>query len=400
MLGFIEKNKFVLGSAALIAALLLLVTLPGDIGFEGGTWIVGQWGITYVYGFVFRGFMGSILEVIDVDVTTGVLYVIYAAAMAVYSAALAWLGIRFYKKTRNIYSLLFVLFMFVQPFITQWWFSEVILFRLDIFIVAAFLLALIIAGSVKIKKAVKYILICAVSFVAMLIHEGFAVLFFPCIFAFVMFVFNKDVGKNSKADLRPVFFLLLPAVAAYLIIVAFGKADAVDTTMWATISSNIFKKDLSIVHVREVLYMGIFEKMKNTLPQFTAMKLYHLLLTMLLMSPSLFIFVKLWQSVFVNGAPGRKSRIILIMLAVFCFSPVLCYLVGIDTMRWYGFIILNNVFIISALAINDSSLGEKAVEVIKKYRIITAAAVILAVILGPASYVNGFDIVGRLIGWA
>jgi hypothetical protein len=129
---------------------------------------------------------------------------------------------------------------------------------------------------------------------------------------------------------------------------------------------------------------------------FTILKLQHLIITIVLMTPSIYIIARLWNIIIRNT---KVNKYIIFIQLLFTFSPVVCFFIGIDSMRWLGYILINNVFIVGAYIYTHSSVQKKVFEFIKKNIVLFIIAIILAIWLGPTSYVKGFKFASKIISY-
>lgn len=245
---------------------LLVCTLKGWVG-------VHEWGIvnnliTYEFGFVKRGAIGTILlpfineSLSTSNITLRLTYV----AITINSLFLCLLSYVFYRIIRTTKNIIFPIFLsyvfFSSPFISL---SSNIAGYLDYYIYTILLLSLILI----IKK--KYILSSFLLIISTLVHEASLAISLPCVILASLFSALKDQSAHQQTprySILPSLSLLLSSLA-----VIYSQSQLIDTN---SIYSNFNLKLLSMMDINtpradyfvSLLQTGFLEYLSDEIKKF------------------------------------------------------------------------------------------------------------------------------------
>lgn len=243
-------------------------------------------------------------------------------------------------------------------------------------------------ASIKSKRvALKYIFINLLTIIAILSHEGFAVFFVPMIFAVLLI--------TEKKLIRPAGAYLLPSFTVWLFTVLFGAADVPLEQFMQMLNSNavtsgIYPFDPSQVNM--VYYMTIAEKVSFTFEYYNNTKIAQIILTFLLLSPSIICMAGYWRMLIKNSkSPKEKHRLIFFALAA--LSPLISMVFAIDTYRWIGWALFNSSAALIIMFYLDESYRNIIIAYTKKNTVIIIFAIVVALLLGYFTVFSPYPII-------
>ena len=324
--------------------LLLLVTilgvtrwwLPPITGFPN-LYPASHWVLSYDYGLVRRGLIGSIIKLWLPMVTVEQVYHI---ALVAYCTLLALLLVTFYAlwRTSEKNGRLFRLFLFFAATpVTLSLFAHD-LGRFDLFLTLITVLSLIL---LSLRRYVWMIPVLTVA--AMFVHEGFLVLYAPTIVAAILFVHSRDRRGNG---------LLVTAVVAAIGIL--GSFVVLYRFGYPTLGYEEFSRFIQSradFHVTELsmreCYYGIKDHLHLTSPYLhDAGSIVNLFMAILMLSPAIIILLNLWTHALRNSGE-QTAACKLFFLAT--LSGLLLLPVATDYGRWLSAIISCNFFAVFLL---------------------------------------------------
>jgi|GEM_PF-7021863 len=374
----------------LVFAMALLLFVPGDTYcLDAGhltTYMMQGWSASYKTGFVFRGLCGTLLTLLQKPITPGLIMTLNIIIMLLYLALVYIYSLIFLKKDDRTESLLLLVFMLVQAPVLQRWLTSAVIGRLDTLLVLLFLSVL---ALFKVKNEYfRYITASLLSILAMLCHEGFAILFVPVIFGAMLLT-----DKNFR---RPLCLYLIPCVAACVLITAFGRADVPMHEFSAMLAENhvnnpgyeVVDSDITMVY-----YMDVADKIRMTLDYYGLEVYVKIFLTAVILSPTIYMLLCYWLGL-IRRSRGRL-RVILVLLLLFSISPLFALLLGIDTFRWIGWALFNNLAALAFVYITDTASREVILETTRKRKYTLFLAIMVALLFGTFTVFLTYDIIEK-----
>lgn len=380
-------------SAILIILILIIVIIPGDLNYLNSKnlsgFMIQNWSMNYNSGFIFRGLIGTMLSLFGSPITPNLIMVITYVMIGLYILAVYLYSNSLYKIKKNDITLLFLLFILVQPSVLQKLITSSTAGRLDVIMTLLFLVILLLP---KLKKQlIKYTIAVLISTLALLIHEGFFVFFVPTIF--VMFLMFEDKVWRS------ICYYLLPVILIWLGIVLTGQADIPLEALFEQLNNNAianYGRDFNHGNLQMIYYMNIKEKIEFTLNFYDKTKLLKIALTFIVLSPSLYCLIRYYIVLF-NNTTDKKKKVILILFYIASISPLGALFFGIDTYRWIGIALFNKCTALAILFYYDNVYREVISEMTNKIKHSLIIAIVLALLSGVFSVFYSYPFIEKYI---
>ncbi len=363
----------------LFLIIISLIILPGNMnylhhGYLSG-FMVQNWSISYDTGFVLRGLPGTVMSYLFNPISSKeVMYAVYLMLIS-YITMIFITAKSLYKLNKDNSSLVFILFLLVQPSVLQRWISSAVIGRLDSMLIVLFITIIIIALKSK-RSLIKYIFINLVTAIAILSHEGFAVFFVPTILAVVIITENKI--------LKPLLIYLLPSAAIWLLTIVFGGADVPLEQFMLMLNNNAVTNEIypfEPSQIKMVYYMSLAEKNKFTFNYYNSTRVAHIILTFILLSPSIICFIGYWRKI-LKSANDKRHKYMLVFLAIATLSPLFAMFFAIDTYRWIGMALFNSAAVLVILFIFNETYRNAIIGYTKLNTLKLVFAITLALLLG------------------
>ena len=385
----LKNTDYLVIAATSVILIFLTRAMPAWVN----SWMLLQWNITYETGFICRGLAGSIIHLIFDPLITNDLMAVGIINLVLYALALNLFLMWLYKNNKTTGMFIFIIFFLSSPFITQWYFTPTMFERLDVILNVAFIISIYIIIKAKNRPAVTYAGLFLISLFCLLIHDGYAVYSIPCLFGFMMLAtYHKD---EKWRIWHPLVFYLVPVTAAYLLILHFGKPNMPIEAYHELLCSKSGEVAFKLSNVRSMFYMNLSERINYTIQMMSWHKMVNLIGTGILMSPVIAVIVYLWVSV-LKCAKNKWQRILLAFLVLCTLSSAAAFICAVDTMRWLGYIVFNNLFALGAVIMMNESYAQTIKDKVDKLKYIMVFAIVLAVILGPTQWMDGFEIVNKI----
>ena len=328
---FIEEHE---REVLLILVTMLGVTkwwLPNVLGFWN-LYGASQWALSYDYGLIRRGLVGTIMKMWIPIVT---IEYVHHTALIVYCTFLLFLLVFFYvllrykDKSGQLFKL--ILFFLVCPATISMLARNI--GRFDLF------LTIIMFLSMTLLLLNRHLwLIPIMMITAMFIHEGFLILYAPTIVAAIVFIFFWN--KREKRILITLIFSVISVIVAFLVLYKFGNPTIGYEEFSRFIQS---RADFSVtpLSMRECYFNIKDHYGLASSSLYDAGSISNLFLALLILSPAILILHNLWSHVLRNcGVHHRVCRLL--------FLATLSGLMGIpiatDYGRWLSAVIFCNFF--------------------------------------------------------
>ncbi len=386
-----SNNKLKLKkSIFLMLIILALLIIPGNMSYLNHGYLSGfmvqNWSISYDTGFVLRGLPGTVMSALFNPISSKeVMYAVYVMIAAYVS--FIFISIRkLYQLNNEKSNLVFILFLLVQPSVLQRWISSSVIGRLDSLLAVLFLSVIFIVLKSK-RTYLKYALANLLTIIAILSHEGFAVFFVPTIFATILI--------KERKILKPALAYLAPSFAVWILTVIFGGADVPQEQFMMMLKNNAVTNPIYPFEpdkVKMIYYMTLGEKIKFTLNYYNNTKIAHIILTFILMSPSIICFVGYWRSI-IKCTEDKKQKHMLLFLSLAALSPLISMVFAIDTYRWIGWAMFNSSAALAILFFMSENYRKAIISYTKSNTLKLVFATTLALLLGYFTVFSPYPII-------
>ena len=346
---FIEEHEW--------EALLILITMlgiarwwiPGVNGFEN-MYGASHWALSYDYGLIRRGLIGSIVEMWVPIVSVGH---VHHFALAVYCTFLAWLVaviyylLRFKDKGGRLFRLIL---LFVANPVTLALLARN-LGRFDLFLVMITFLSF---ATLSFNK--HFWLIPVLMLTAMFIHEGFLILWAPTILAAMIFVYFWEGGKR-----RTIFTFVASAIgvaAAFIVLYKFGH-PALGYEEFASAIQSRAAFSITELSMRECFFSITDHVELSSSSLLDAGSIVNFLMALLMLSPVFLVLLNLWSHAIRNSGAHRKACWLLVLATL---SGLILIPIATDYGRWLSAIVFCNFFALFFLVSRGVVKVEELVE--------------------------------------
>ncbi len=357
-------------------------------------WSMCHWGITYETGFIYRGLIGTICTSILGMMTVKKIYFISLFLLIILYFLFSFVFIKIYRKNASVYSFLLILFVACLPSNIRWWSIDEMFARLDMFIAIIAFISCILIVRIK-RKGILLAVLLALSLIALLIHEGFGLLFASGLFALLLYRFNKD---EDKLVLTPLFVYYLPLMVAFLIVILIGGRDVSVESL-----SLIFEKNVSAdfsdampVVVRQVIADSFSRKMEEVKNIQTVRTTLSMILTYVVMLPPLALFAGIFARM-IKVVVEKKKKILIIIVIGSCFAPIFASFIAYDQFRWIGYFFICLSMTVISLFFMEDNFSDAIIEFVKKNKFYFIAVIIFCVLMGVLHDMYGIGYVETLV---
>lgn len=384
-----KDTDFFIIAATSVALIFITRSLPVWVN----SWMLLQWNITYETGFICRGLAGSIIHLFFNPLITNDLILVGVINLVLYILSLNLFLMWLYKNNKTIGMFIFVIFFLSSPFVTQWYFTSTMFERLDVILSVLFIISIFIIIKAKRNVVTTYISLFLISLICLLIHDGFALYSIPCLLGVILLsVYHKDEKWHMW---HVIVFYLIPVIVAYMAISYFGRPNMPLDRYYELLSSKTGEVSFNLSNVKSLFYMSIPGRFEYAIKSMSMHKLINLVGTLILMSPNIAVIVYLWVFV-LKSSKSKLQTALIILLIIGTLSATIAFLCAVDTMRWLGYIVFNNLFALGAVIMMDKSYSQIIKTKLDNLKFILIFAIILSVILGPTQWMDGFAIVNKI----
>lgn len=372
-------HLFIVGVVVIGIRTLFNITLFQD-------WFGTYWLFTYKYGFIKRGLVGSIGNLIFGELC-GKKSFIQLITFSIFSFLLLLLLIYTWKVIKNSCNwkaLLPVIIFFSSSATVSFFASEIGRFDQLNYLLTLIILIFLIRNPSLILYFVAGI-ICAIS---ILVHEAFLLMNFPVIIALsVLTIYHQKLSKKQMTKL--ISSISLPVLLAFIAIVIFGNQESISYKGFIH-ELSLFSEFTPHDHSVSVLYRSFQDNLNITLPYLFSIEALKVIASSLIgFIPSLVILFFIWKKIF-HEFKNKINASILGLVLISNFSMVGLYFVGVDYGRWTALLIFN-LYISAfyfAIVFRDCSYME-----LRNYKWIffVLISLIYSTWLDTLHYVRGFE---------
>ncbi|MCQ2485160.1 MAG: hypothetical protein MJ168_07480 [Clostridia bacterium] len=335
--------------------------------------------MSYKYGFIRRGLLGSVAWLIslifNLNIITGISLAQFAGEILFCISLILIIAFLLKQcqtqKQKHIVILLFSVFiqMFGFNFYLYDW-GEPDVYMISLTILAAFLI-------LKDKHIFAVVPICCIG---EMIHEGYALMYFSIVFALLFYSFWVETDTAKKRKKFAVLSLAILATASLFFYFYFISKPINKYTCNEVIEemqnhcgetlSQLLKDNVKYIWFGADTYsLPLWENGKPTVEFFN--RIYCIICAVITCLPSFLFIIIVWISRIKNFKEKEKILSELVcFFSVFTVMPLI--IVHADTARWISDFVLYESIILSVLTIYD---GKKTEEFFKKNKITNNGAV-------------------------
>lgn len=346
-----------------VAVLLMDYIVHNPGGFSG--WAATWYALDYSLGAGSRLLVGSVLDFLCGGMVTEHAAVVFASAASVALIALtAVLVDNLYRSAparAKKGALLLIALFAAAPFSIRYLWNEANFGRLDLYLYALTVFGLIAALRLK-NPILRAGLIAIVSITALLVHQVYAFIFFPVLFALLcMDAFTGE--KITLARLAPGLCCCVLVVGVFFYVQLFSKLNAPTVEELTAILSA--KTNLDVSHSAldyEYYHDFLYGFYNHTLPFLSGGRPVKLLAaTLMLLVPAIAVFAFLWSAMLKRLRADNK-RVWrcpqpYMLLSLLCFLPP--FILMVDWSRWLAALFgAQTLMLLTLLARGDAAAEE------------------------------------------
>lgn len=352
-------------------------------------WNANNWVVTWENGFVLRGFVGTIVQLFCGVVTLKSVLIVSTVAVGCYLLLIGWMSIQLYLKEPSDTMLVMILFVLSQPCMVQWWLTPAMFARLDIFLVIVALIGVVFLAMWE--GVWGYLPLFLIVGLAMLVHEGFGVLFVPVIFACC---FAIRVWKCETADWKPWLLFLMPALGVWFSISYLGRPTLPYAEFVQGLRNHVSGFDVyGEEFVRLAYFMSFSERVRAAISCLSIDMVLRIAATLIFMGPTILILGSMWQTLLRSTRPSPVRRFALIMLLLASLSPLMAFVLGCDYFRWIEYWLFNNLIALGVLMFCDSGNRRRLLEVVTRKRWLVLVVIVVNAAVGAPGALTSYPFV-------
>lgn len=391
-------------------------------------WVFTQWMLSYELQFIKRALHGEILRLLGLEVSYILLCLLAMGLLLVLNVALILLFSR--PVRRESMSAVDI----KQQLWASNWVGKPINIGLGLFCLMALLhsatiqrffqfpgylehlqLVLVLGAMVVLERGFRrnekssdvysFLIVSGLCFIALFIHEGFLFFYMPMIFMYWTYHVPGSIALNIFR-----FILLAALVLQTWLIGTFGLLPADQFEPLLAGLQNRFGADKVDVESVRVWFRGFSSNLNFTWHWFEQRfveKLIHLVFTIIILSPTAYVFWKLYEDDFRHGwrvlskkddvqsLSSPKNSALRTLLFLSCLTPMILVPIGIDLFRWISISILN-LFVISFFLMEEEDFRMRVAETLFDIRYMVMLVIALSLIFGVLGITNSFSWVYKL----
>lgn len=392
-------------------------------------WVFTQWMFSYEFEFVKRALHGEIFRLLGIDISYTLINAFVFALIVILNVMLILLFSHPVRRRifgniglKNQFSVsvwankpihiglgLFFLMALLHSTTLQRFFQfPGYLEHLQLLLVLGALYALCrtFRSTARQQKYYHFLIVGAVCFTSLFIHEAFLFFYLPMIF---MYWFYEVPGGKRYNALR--FLLLTSLIFLTWVIGTYGLLSADQYQMVLSELVDRFGSERVDLESYGVLFRGFSANLEftwNWFGQRLIEKSIHLGCTIIILSPTAYVFWKLyeddffqvWGIIFNRNSENQKistpkNSALRVLLILSCCTPLMLIPIGIDIFRWISISTLN-MFIITFILMFDNDFEKRVSEKLFQLRFIIGLVIALSLIFGTLGITNSFSWVYKL----
>lgn len=391
-------------------------------------WVFTQWMFSYEIGFIKRALHGEILRLMGLEIRYLLIFAIVLVLLLILNVALIFLF------TKSLRSDTFGSLSLRKQLLASNWTGKQIHIGLGLFCLMAllhsttlqrffqlpgylehlqlimvlgtlFTLERIFRKDAKSQQMYSFLIVGALCFTALLIHEGFLFFYLPMIFMYWVYQLPGSIVFNTFR-----LILLAGLVLQTWLIGTYGLLPADQYQPFLNELQNRFGTNNVDIESMRVLFRGFSSNLNftwNWFEQRLIEKLIHLGFTIIILSPTAYIFWNLykedfrkaWRILFkkheTQNISTPKNSFLKGLFVLSCLTPLILVPIGIDLFRWISISTLN-LFVMTAFLMSDQEFHKRAAETLYRLRYVVVLVIALSLIFGVLGVTNSFSWVYKL----
>jgi hypothetical protein len=314
-------------------------------------WDTTPYLVTYNYEFVSRGLIGSLLNLVFPIITINHIYTLFfllSIFLCLFVSIYIGRVIKTTDDTNKLIVIILATYFLINPTSISYLFTPENYIRMDYFLIIITISCLWIISSVE--KPILLILIPIFCSVAILIHQTFVLLYFPTIYFFLLYI---NLDKCKQIPYRVLLFLsfLLPT-AVFINVMFFGGVASISYKEFiGLINSRVVDVPVSNMMIKYEYFRSIVDQFETFGRYDIGKKISLLVISLFLLSPISYIFVKVWKT-FIGLITKKPAKYIALFLAVSPIFTIPVFFITTDWGRWIASAFICQFIVIFALLIS------------------------------------------------
>lgn len=304
-------------------------------------------GSRFLIGSIYRLFYGEYLDYTVAYKYVGIGIMLTIAVLSIVLGKLIRMAILNDSASKNaVYGT--ALLYLASPFSIAYVWNVQNLGRFDVYMILATLLAVLAAVQLK-NVYIKILLLTLLSIIGLLIHQGFAFLYYPLVFTVMCY----DVFAENEVHPKVFFPTVLSGVLT--VTAAVYMQFFTDVNFESPQEMATFLQQKTNLPISEfALELEYFGSMEYQLTEVTSVffqgneaPIPHLLLIILLLLPVIVIYIFVWKDVFTYLKENKKKLVytphFYAMLSNLCFVPM--FVIHVDWGRHIAPLMAGQIFV-------------------------------------------------------
>lgn len=315
------------------------------------TYTLSFYRISYRFGFISRGFIGTIFDLLGLNSKSEIIVAILFITFS-FMILLSCILNQIVKKHNNSFILIALLFIFNTASITNYY-SLFEFGRLDIFTYMYAILSLYLIY----KKKIYYLPI--VSLIGMLTHENFMIWVGPLVSMILLYEYFKDKKKNKlylKTFIVNLLVLFSMCILVRFVLIKVPYANASEFTRAIQINTDFI---INRHAINDYYFMTPERNEETFITVFTYQNYIDYTVASIGLVALLFIILKV---VFIPNIKlvNKTNKLLFILTIISCFCASVLFFRVCDYGRWYGYIV-NSLLMLCAynLLTNNALIHKK-----------------------------------------
>lgn len=334
----------------------LVLTLYGFIYIpekqDINPWISTPYLLSYEFGFISRGFIGTIFKLLYPNLNIYTLYIIFILIIVTLGMMTILILQKVYRHDGS--NSIFLVFVYCLLFLTNpgsiaYLFNQKNFVRFDAFLIIITYISLLITISNK-----RGYLVAILSIIGIMIHQSFLFLYFP--FIILIFTHHTLVNSAKKREFIWIGLLIITVAIITYYLQFYGKIRGIELSDLVHLLQNQYQDiPISKLMIRREYFSSIREIFEVVSPKLVKL-FFYLIIQVILLFPLIIIFCQIWKRIIINTSSNINKTIFRIMsLSFITMLPL--FITTIDWGRWISSIIITQfLFIFYLILIREEAV--------------------------------------------
>lgn len=307
------------------------------------SWAVTSYLVSYRFGLISRGLVGTILELLFPKISVQQLYVfLWLLIISLILLFSLFIGkiIRSVNNETGDYIYVFYAIFLVNPGSIAYLFNVSNFVRLDIFLILITLLCIVLIAENKFL-----VLIPVLCGIAALIHQVFIFLYFPTI----VLIFSYSL-LSLKISFKKIFSLMASIILTAVIGIYIQFFSQINIDSQSSLQKIIHSKSENIPISGPMLFFEYYGSYVDHIEKMVQPKIAEILwialIEIILLIPLIILFINLWINL-LHHEERTNTKIVLLFMATNFIFMVPIFITTIDYGRWFASIIICQFLLIS-----------------------------------------------------